>query len=116
MRQKVKLISLDRRIKLWLLAWALALLSTSVVALRSLNPMLIFVIPWFPVGLLQAIGLPFESPLFSIVIGWLIYSAVTAVAFKTYQNRIFWIAYGVLCLLLAVNMVGCTDNQMDLQY
>lgn len=42
-----------------------------------------------------------------MAVGWTIYIALTFMMFVAKRTNVFWRAYIVFCLLLALNLVGC---------
>lgn len=112
-------IPMRRRIKLWLLAWAVAFLAVPVVPV-VLYRQFFLVAVWFqliycwtfPGGLF---GMWFAAPppserhfgVWAILIGWLLYLALTVFGLRQKRRQAYFITYTVLCVLLATNVVGC---------
>lgn len=93
-------IPFSRRWKLWLIAWGVGL-----VAAGFPNPALIFYVWFFPSGLAKAFDRPF--PAYDIAIGWLIYLLLTAFAFLSRPRVLYFTFFGIFCILLLLNAVGC---------
>ena len=102
------------RYKLLFWAWVIAALGTVLIEI----PLVIF-FPMFPMGLAHMTGLedirskqkPEDSGLFWAGVicfgGWFIYSALTGLALAARKPASYFVVYGILCLLLVFNVVGC---------
>ncbi len=94
-------ISPERRCNLLSIPWA----ATAVLTLPGvLHPQ------FLPAGLLIFFGMPANKALDHgswLLIGWLLYLMLTAAACLSRRKRKYFIVYSVLCVVLAVNTVGC---------
>jgi hypothetical protein len=108
-------ISLRRRIWFWIGAWGIA-----TVATVGLSPGLLLFAWLFPVGLLNFAPAGWDSSPPSdpsagvdsmIVLGWLLYIALTIVGLSQSRRTRYFVIFGILCVLLALNVVGCRFEQ-----
>jgi hypothetical protein len=89
-------------------AWIAVVLATFIR-----NPADLRWAPVFPIGLLgilstqSAIVIAWFAGLFVSIIGWLIYVALTILLRRTNRLSFFLLIYLLLCILLALNVVGC---------
>jgi len=93
-------ISRDRRYNLLLGAWAAVVVLTFP---GVLFPTLL------PAGLFRILGIR-ENDVIGhsyLGIGWLVYAALTVGACLSRRRRTYFIIYAILCILLAINVVGC---------
>ncbi len=97
-------ISFSRRWKLCLLAWVAAF-----ITLAASNPELVFYVWFFPMGLLEILGTKPAGQKTKVLMWlvWLIYLALTLAALRCGKRFLFFVLYGVICLLLILNVVGC---------
>ena len=95
-------ISFSQRWKLWLIAWA-----TALVAAGAPNPGLILYVWLFPLGLMKAIGWEQSGKDNDYILGWLPYIALTIAAMYSRPRVLYFTIYVVLCILLLLNVVGC---------
>lgn len=96
-------IPFTRRLTLLLIVWAVGL-----VAAGFPNPVLIVYTNLFPVGL--RVATPWIYTVMDrnyIIVGWLLYMALTLAALLSRPRILFVTFYRVLCVLLVVNVVGC---------
>jgi peptidoglycan/LPS O-acetylase OafA/YrhL len=111
-------ISKSRRVLLWVAAWVIALIATSIPACigsPGLFPYFVMSVWMFPIGTIAFAfpGLPNPPDGFSItclVIGWLFYIALTVVGLSQRCRFRYYLVYAILCVLLIVNAVGCNVN------
>jgi hypothetical protein len=63
----------------------------------------------FPQGLAAEIfGMDYQgNPWVLLVAGWLAYFAVTFAALSAQRRPVYYILFGILCLMLLFNFVGC---------
>ena len=69
----------------------------------------IFLPTFFPAGFFRVFGYR-ENDVIGrshLVIGWLAYVALTVGACLSRRKRTYFIIYTILCVLLAINVVGC---------
>ena len=99
-------ISLRWRIGLWILAWVIATIAT----IEGGFALLLYC--WmFPYGLL-ALFTPknWDPPINEVVIlvtAWALYVGLTIFGLLQKKRVRYFIAFGILCVLLALNVVGC---------
>ena len=101
-------ISRDRRYNLLCIPWVL----TIVVTFPG-----IFYPLFFPVGLFRLLGVPETKSIDQahlLIGGWLVYIGLTAAACLSKRKRAYFIFYGLLCALLALNSFGCRAFWSDL--
>lgn len=93
-------ISRDRRYNFLCLAWV----ATIVLTFPGI------LLPWlFPAGLFRLFGMR-ETDVIGhwwFAIGWMVYVTFTVAACLTRRKRAYFIIYTILCILLALNIVGC---------
>jgi hypothetical protein len=101
-----KTIALRWRIGLWVAAWVLAAIATVGTGLGYL------LYAWmFPSGLVTLFAPKDWDPPISetiiLILSWAIYVGLTA--YGLWQNRRvrYFIVFGILCVLLALNVAGC---------
>ena len=104
--EEPRTISLRWRISLWILAWVIAAIATVEGGIALL------IYSWmFPSGLL-ALFTPkdWDPPVSEVVIlifGWLLYVGLTVFGLLQKRRIRYFITFGILCVLLALNSVGC---------
>jgi hypothetical protein len=104
--EEPRTISLRWRISLWILAWVIAAIATVEGGIALL------IYAWmFPAGLL-ALFTPkdWDPPVSEVVIlifGWLLYVGLTVFGLLQKRRVRYFITFGILCVLLALNSVGC---------
>jgi hypothetical protein len=92
-------------------AWVIAALATVLIEI----PLLLF-FPMFPAGLAYVISKQeTEGSLFLMAVGWFIYSAITGLAMAAKRGAFYFVIYGILCLLLVFNVVGCHQILKNVQ-
>ena len=107
---KIDLASSKIRFRLYLGAWAIALLLTGVLVFcvdkDSTNPVALpFLIPFFPFGMmwlstpLSVLGYP--------LLGYLFYIAHAFITLKYCRNTGFVVMYIILVIVLVTNVYGC---------
>jgi hypothetical protein len=99
-------ISLRWRIGLWILAWIIAIIATTEGGFGLL------LYSWmFPAGLLALFTPKDWNPPINetviLIMGWALYVALTVVGLLQKRRVRYFIAFGFLCVLLALNVVGC---------
>lgn len=108
-------IEFRARLRLLAVAWLAAVIAVAIPDPRLLvaEPLLVMV-ACFPFGtflfLSQCGLLPSNMPVgFTSLcaIGWLFYAALTSVALLTRKRVAYFVVYGILCVLLLLNVVGC---------
>jgi hypothetical protein len=94
-------IAFRKRSTIFWFTWFVLLLLATCVA-----PLMLFFILWFPLGLALLMNYHhYEVPV--TVIGWLMY-LILSIFILTSQTRMrFYILYGALLVLLALNVGGC---------
>ena len=99
--QEPRTISLRWRISLWILAWVIAAMATVEGGIALL------IYAWmFPSGL-QALVTPKRSDIIVLILGWLLYIGLTVFGLLQKRRIRYFITLGILCVLLALNAVGC---------
>ena len=111
-------IPLAGRCWLWTGAWCVA--GIAMIATVGIVPFF-----WlFPMGLFQfvlsedayqdsVLSLRF-SPL--LIAGWLIYAVLTILGLSFRRRAHYWAVYAILCVLLALNVVGCYSGISRLHF
>jgi len=106
-------ISKNMRVRLWLIAWVVALAITPIPFCITSSPSYLIYFAgyaWaFPVG---TIGFWFPNPpdyiMTTFVLGgWLFYIALTFVGLSQNKRFRYYMVYAFLCALLILNVVGC---------
>ena len=103
-------ISMGQRILFWVTAWGIACLA-ALTAFPGTLALAMLGCPWlFAYGLLF-IFVPRDphrdGHYVGLVLGWLLYLGLTIFALAQRRRVRFIVAYGILCALLAFNVVGC---------
>ena len=96
-------MSRPSRIRLWIIAWLVAGLTTVIPDPFST------IFAWaFPLGLF-AIIFPHERDFgFEFLLGgWFFYGFLTVVGLAQKRSARFFLFYAILCVLLVLNVVGC---------
>jgi hypothetical protein len=64
---------------------------------------------YFPAGFFRVFGVPETDAIGHsfLPVGWLVYLVLTVAACLSRRKRYYFIVYTILCLLLAINVVGC---------
>jgi hypothetical protein len=98
---------------LFFVTWGVALAATG-----GLSPLTILFLPLFPAGL--AVVLPgnpddFQKIAF-IVAGWLFYVLHGFWTLRTKSGLSYWVLYGILFVVLAVNMHGCQNDLVNVAH
>jgi hypothetical protein len=78
----------------------------------------IFYFQCFPAGLFRLFGMR-ENDVIGhswLAMGWLLYVVLTVAACLTRRKRAYFIVYTVLCVLLALNTIGCRCFWSDLSH
>ena len=104
-----------RRWTLWLSAWVIAI---AVMAYRTYPVCLNapFIISFFPLGFTQLAGLRYSDTVGAFAaafIGWTVYGALTYFAFGSISRRTFYLLFVILCVLLLMNVRGCSMQVDD---
>jgi hypothetical protein len=102
MQSSIPEISKDRRYKLICIPWLVTTLATF--------PGILFGPHLLPAGLYRLFGVRENQMLehgWWLGLGWLVYIALSVGACLSRRERTYFIVYVVLCLLLALNCVGC---------
>jgi hypothetical protein len=103
-------ISRNRRYGLLCIPWALTVVVTF--------PGIIYPM-FFPAGLYRLLGVPETYSIDRgglILAGWAVYIWLTFVTSLCKRKRNYFIFYSVLCVLLALNSVGCRLFWSDLSH
>ena len=101
-------MSRGRRLNLLCIPWALTVVATFP---GIFYPFLL------PAGLYRLFGIRETDSITNgwwLAMGWLVYIGLTVAAVILRRRVGYWIVYGVLCLLLALNCVGCRAFWSDL--
>ncbi|HXB59103.1 MAG TPA: hypothetical protein VNU95_06045 [Candidatus Acidoferrales bacterium] len=101
-----RMISLRWRIGLWVAAWIIAAIATVGIGLGFL------LYAWmFPSGLLnECMPKDWDPPISDtvfLILGWAIYVGLTICGLMQKRRVRYFIVFGILCVLLAVNVAGC---------
>jgi hypothetical protein len=112
------------RVRLWLIAWAVALLATPIpFCLTSPGLFAHFVMSvWaFPLGVAGYAFPEHRNPpeaivTASLIAGWAFYAGLTIVGLLQRNRTRYFVVYTVLCLLLILNAVGCNVNMLKGQW
>lgn len=102
--------AIPRRVKWWLLvaAWCTVFLST-----LATNPAYLITAPSFPVGLAAWLPHGAESAAIAwmlvvpVTAGWVMYLILSWFLIRARKRGLFLFLYIVLCVLLALNVIGC---------
>jgi len=111
--EEPRTISLRWRISLWILAWVIAAIATVEGGIALL------IYSWmFPSGLL-ALFTPkdWDPPVSEVVIlifGWLLYVGLTVFGLLQKRRIRYFITFGILCVLLALNVAGCHKDMNEI--
>ena len=109
--EDASLIPFENRWKLLLWAWAIAGLATVLIEI----PLLVF-FPFFPLGLFSLLhGQEVAPGYLAMGCGWLIYIIITDAALLANKRFVYFGIYGVLCLLLILNVAGCHQILKNVQ-
>jgi hypothetical protein len=108
MSEDTKYISASKRFTLLLIAWLLTAIATIPF---TVYPM------FFPVGLGRLflghdVGAAQRDSY--ILFGWPVYIGLTTAAYFSRRQWIYFVVYSVLCLLLALNCIGCRQRISDI--
>jgi hypothetical protein len=97
-------IPVQERRRLLYYAWGIAAFATVLVEI----PLLIC-FPMFPFGLTKMLGLREGGIADTVggIVGWVVYLIVTITLLRTQKRQRYFMIYGILCLILALNVVGC---------
>jgi hypothetical protein len=101
-------ISARRKVTLWLAAWTVAMVATQVPLPFALWAPGTFLL--FPVGLFRCLLPSSFTPSdynLAAALGWPVYFALTMAALLQSRRTRYFVVYGILCVLLATNVVGC---------
>lgn len=113
-------ISKRLRIRLWLIAWGVALAATPIpfcIGSPGLFPDFLMSFWAFPIGTAKFVFPAHEDPppgvfTCSIVGGWIFYIALTIYGLSQRRRARYFVVYAILCLLLILNAVGCNVNML----
>ena len=101
-----ELISLRRRIGLWITAWIIATVACAVP-----RPVILIFTGVFPAGLLYfllpACAWSNDTTIGLLVFGWLLYAGLTVAGLSQKRASKYFQLYLILCVLLLLNVVGC---------
>jgi hypothetical protein len=109
------------KIRLWLVAWGIALAGTTIPILSkdlTMLPYFVMSIWAFPIGTIAfALPVGFQQPdgvlvYWLIAGGWLFYAFLTVFGLSQRNRLGYYIVHATLCLLLVLNAVGCNVNMM----
>lgn len=95
---------LRSRSKVWAATWATAGLLT-----LPLWKYAIYAFALFPAALCFTFGFnpSRESLLWILVLPYVFYFSITAIALSTTKLRVFWVMEIILCFTLLLNVIGC---------
>ncbi len=119
-RADINTISKGARVRLWLIAWAVALLGSTIpFCIAAPGLFLYFVLSaWaFPIGTIAFAFPEHQNPsdgiyIGSLIGGWLAYIALTIFGLRQNRRARYFVVYTILCLLLLLNAVGCNVNML----
>ncbi len=89
-------------------AWVAVVLLTFL-----LNPSSVLAAPFFPIGLLALLPRGEEKAitgvmmLYPVFLGWGFYFGFQVIMMGTRSDKVFFVLYAVLCVLLLLNVGGC---------
>ena len=109
MKKSKSEIGRDLRFSLLLIPWMTVVVLTFPGA---------FMFPqFFPAGFLRVFRVKETDAIDHswVVVGWAVYFLLTAGACLSGQKRNYFIIYGILCILLALNIAGCRAFLSDLR-
>lgn len=98
-------ISLSKRLWLWTAAWGIAGVATVI----STEPSVLIWAFLFPAGLLIVVpdNVPNEVGRFLFFLTYAFYAVLTIIGLAQTRRMSFYFSLGILCVLLALNVVGC---------
>jgi len=93
----------------WLSAWGVVIVTSVAV---TATPACVLAAPYFPIGLLVWLQNGENKAIEGWMsgawaFGWLFYLLLSVIMFTVRKKGIFFIIYGIFCVLLALNVVGC---------
>jgi hypothetical protein len=98
-------------------AWIIAGAATLILNLL-VSPLALLFAWMFPLGVFRLLFSPddrsilaYETPM--LLGGWVFYGCVTIFALSQDRRRRFFITFGILCLVLALNVLGCSKMLRD---
>jgi len=101
-------------------AWLAAFAALSGGIVNNLEGVLytLLLFSFFPASLLRLFVSPENDPprfmaLGALVFGWLVYTAITVVTFRSKTKRRYIILYSTLCVLLILNLIDCRKLSKD---
>jgi hypothetical protein len=101
-------VSTGDRWRLWFLIWAVA-----VVAMASRGRPAIFSAPLFPLGLIAFLPDGEQKAItawmlgYPALLGWGFYIFFSILLFRVRKNWLFFLLYGLFCIVLLLNVAGC---------
>jgi hypothetical protein len=101
------------RFRWWAIAWVVSLLVMGILTFpfSIVAPYIVF---WFPTGLLRLAGLRMiDRSEGLILLAWAPYLILTFLAFAMPTRRSFLWFFLALCVLLLLNVAGCTLRVSD---
>jgi hypothetical protein len=101
-----------------LLTWGSALVVTFVMESFGFNfhdaYVLLLCFWMFPGGLItELFGLERGDSWFGLAFGWLAYLIVMLAALFANKRLLYYMLYGILCLMLILNIAGCHEDIAD---
>ena len=100
-------IEFRRRLWLLLAIWCGALIAAATAFPHASRPGYILL---FPYGLItfvvSAVGIKSQNAP-HVIFGWLLYLALTIAGLLTGKRLTYFVIYGILCVLLILNVIGC---------
>jgi hypothetical protein len=108
-------ISRREKKRMLLLAWALAMLFAylyGIVHSPLSLPLAVVWIPLFPAGILgllipENIVSSFRQGMLCLLLAWICYVSLTLLVWRVRQRLKYLAFYGLLCLMLLINAIGC---------
>jgi hypothetical protein len=96
-------ISKGKRLGLLAAAWGIACIASVVAGRVSTLEDFVNAAFLFPLATWWFVEVPWAHP----VVGWLLYISITIAAAYTRKPVRYFVLYGVVCILLIMNVVGC---------
>lgn len=96
-------ISMGRKLALLAAAWGVTLIASLASGQVASARDFVQAVVLFPFATLGFVRVPWAYPL----VGWVLYLSITTAAALTPKRRWYFGLYALLCILLALNVVGC---------
>jgi hypothetical protein len=100
-------LSASVKLRFFLGAWGFVILVCLVT-----NPQSILAAPFFPVGLIACLPNGEDKAIAgwmngAWIIGWVIYALLSVTMFQVKKRGLFFLIFGIFCILLLLNISGC---------